>query len=215
MADRLPSVSVVMPTFNRRRLLPGVVEPLLADDAAAEVIVVVDGCDDGSYEWLVERAGASPQLRPLGIENRGENGARAAGIRAAQGEVVLLLDDDMTGALGRLGLTPARAHVVWLLHHDGPATQRALADALKVTPRNVTGLVDGLVDTGFVTREPHPADRRATLVTLTDHGAATLAQMDRDHRELAALLFGELSPRQLAAFAAGLDHVATRLREAL
>jgi GT2 family glycosyltransferase len=109
MADRLPSVSVVMPTFNRRRLLPGVVEPLLADDAAAEVIVVVDGCDDGSYEWLVARAGDSPQLRPLWIENRGENGARAAGIRAAQGDVVLLLDDDVRAAPGL-----ARGHAV---HH--------------------------------------------------------------------------------------------------
>ncbi len=40
-------------------------------------------------------------------------------------------------------------------------TQRALADALQVTPRNVTGLVDALADSGFVERAPHPTDRRA------------------------------------------------------
>ena len=129
--------------------------------------------------------------------------------------LVVLLDDYMTESLARLGLTRSRAHVMWLLHNDGSTTQRALADAIGVTPRNITGLVDGLVDTGFVTRRPHPADRRATLVTLTDHGATTMAEMDRSHRELAELLFGALSPRQRAAFGAGLDHVSTRLREAL
>src|SRR5918993_821261 len=85
-------------------------------------------------------------------------------------ELVVLLNEDMTRSLARIGLTSARAHVLWELHHRGPTTQRVLADALQVSPRNVTGLVDGLVETGFVTREPHPGDRRATLVSFTEHG---------------------------------------------
>lgn len=130
-------------------------------------------------------------------------------------QVVVLLNDDMTEALERLGLTPSRARLVWLLHHDAPTTQRALADALKVTPRNVTGLVDALVDTEFVSRHPHPADRRATLVSLTEHGASVMADMDTDHQELAELLFGGMSGRQFDSFVHGLDHVVGRLREAL
>ncbi len=59
---------------------------------------------------------------------------------------------------------------VWLLHQNGPSTQRELAEALGVSARNVTGLVDALVETGFVRRGPHPTDRRATLVSLTDPG---------------------------------------------
>jgi DNA-binding MarR family transcriptional regulator len=129
--------------------------------------------------------------------------------------LVVLLDEDMTQSLARDGLTVPRAHLVWRLHHDGPTTQRALADALKVTPRNVTGLVDGLVADGFVTREPHPSDRRATLVALTERGRGTLAEMDRGHRALAQLLFGDMSSRQFRSFVAGLDHVTSRLREAL
>ncbi|MEJ7785131.1 MAG: MarR family transcriptional regulator [Solirubrobacteraceae bacterium] len=97
-----------------------------------------------------------------------------------------------------------RAHLVWLLHHGGATTQRALADALKVSPRNITGLVDGLVATGLVTREPHPTDRRATLVSLTDRGASTVAEMDRGHRELATLLFGDMADRQFGSFVDGL-----------
>jgi DNA-binding MarR family transcriptional regulator len=111
----------------------------------------------------------------------------------------------------REGLTLPRAHVLWLLHHNGPSTQRALADALKVTPRNVTGLVDGLTASGHVTREPHPGDRRATLVTLTDHAAATMAGMHAGHGRLAELLFGGMP--HFEAFAEGLDHVTGRLRE--
>jgi DNA-binding MarR family transcriptional regulator len=130
-------------------------------------------------------------------------------------EVVVLLNEDMTQSLARDGLTVPRATLVWLLHHHGPSTQRALADAMRVTPRNVTGLVDGLAASGFVARGPHPTDRRATLVSLTERGAATVAEMARGHRELARQLFGDLPPAQLAAFGGGLAHVTGRLREAL
>jgi len=130
-------------------------------------------------------------------------------------ELAVLLNADMTQSLARDGLTVPRAHLLWLLHHEGASTQRALSDSLKVTPRNVTGLVDGLVDTGYVTREPHPTDRRATLVSLTEHGASTLAEMDRSHQELAELLFGDMPTRQFGAFVNGLGHLLSRLREEL
>ena len=127
----------------------------------------------------------------------------------------MLLNEDATTSLARQGLTIPRAHLLWLLHHGGPATQRALAQSLRVTPRNVTGLVDALVATGFVTREPHPGDRRAFLVSLTEHGASAMTEMAAGHAELAELLLGELPKRQFDAFAGGLTHVLGRLREGL
>lgn len=127
--------------------------------------------------------------------------------------IVVLLNDDATQSLAKQGLSLPRAHLLWELHQRGPATQAALASALKVTPRNVTGLVDGLVDTGFVTRERHPADRRATLVSLTDRGTDVMAAMDRDHQALAELLFADMP--DFDAFAGGLELVLRRLQEAL
>jgi DNA-binding MarR family transcriptional regulator len=121
----------------------------------------------------------------------------------------------MAQGFARDGLTGPRAHLLWELHHSGPTTQRALADALQVSARNVTGLVDGLVDTGFVTREPHPTDRRAILVSFTDKGAKTADAMDRDHRELARLLFAGMPAKRLEGFAEGLDDILSRLRKAL
>jgi DNA-binding MarR family transcriptional regulator len=130
-------------------------------------------------------------------------------------ELVVLLNDDMTQTLARDGLTVSRAHVLWELRHRGPTTQRNLADALKVSARTITGLIDGLVATGFVTREPHPADRRATLVTFTAHGATTVAAMERDQREFGQLLFAEMPDQQFDCLVAGLDEILTRLRDAM
>ncbi|HEY4456567.1 MAG TPA: MarR family transcriptional regulator, partial [Pseudonocardiaceae bacterium] len=87
-------------------------------------------------------------------------------------ELNILLNEDAERGLAQSGLTMSRAGLLWEVFHHGPVTQRVLSEALKVSSRNITGLVDGLVETGFVTREPHPTDRRATLVTLTEHGKA-------------------------------------------
>ena len=129
-------------------------------------------------------------------------------------ELVVVLNDDMTRSLAKDGLTSSRAHLLWELQQRGPLTQRDLADALRVSARNITGLVDGLVATGFVTREPHPTDRRATLVSFTEHGAATAAGLARSQEEFARLLFAQMPEHRLDCFVAGLDDVLARLREA-
>jgi glycosyltransferase involved in cell wall biosynthesis len=91
----LPTTSVVVPTYNGAPLLERILRPLLDDPAASEVIVVVDGSRDGSFELVERLARAEPRLRPMLIENRGDMGAREAGAQAATGEVVLFVDDDV------------------------------------------------------------------------------------------------------------------------
>lgn len=127
-------------------------------------------------------------------------------------ELALLVAADMSSGLAERGLTDARAHLLWVLGQQGPCTQRELAESLRVSPRNVTGLVDALVATGFVTREPHPSDRRATLVRFTDHGAKVAAELATDHQEFARLLFEDLPTARFDAFAEGLGAVLDRLR---
>ena len=103
-------------------------------------------------------------------------------------EIALLIQDDLAASFAGTGLTTARTHLLWVLHHAGPSNQQSLAAALSVSPRNVTGLVDALEAGGFVERRPHPSDRRATLVTLTDLGTETMAAMARDRQAVAAQL---------------------------
>ncbi|GAB2738127.1 MarR family winged helix-turn-helix transcriptional regulator [Nocardioides pakistanensis] len=127
-------------------------------------------------------------------------------------ELAVLVNADMAAGLAERGLTEARTHLVWVLRQQGPCTQRDLATALRVSPRNVTGLVDALVATGFVTRQPHPTDRRATLVQLTDHGATVAAALDADHQEFARLLFADMPGTTFAGFTDGLGAVLDRMR---
>lgn len=122
-------------------------------------------------------------------------------------ELTGLLSEEMARSLGARGLTRARAAVVWRLFHQGPMTQRRLSAALRVTPRNVTGLLDALEEGGFVARSPHPTDRRATLVTITAKGRTAAHAMHEDHEEFAARLFAGLPAKDLRVFDAVLDHV--------
>ena len=117
-------------------------------------------------------------------------------------ELSVLLGEDMDASLARDGLTVARAHLLWELRRSGPVTQRTLSEVMRVSPRNITGLVDALVTSGFVTREAHPSDRRAILVTFTERGREAADTMARQQRELADELFAgesEESVSQLVA----------------
>lgn len=130
-------------------------------------------------------------------------------------ELTVLLGEDMSRSLARDGLTGPRAHLLWELGQRGPTTQQSLARALGVTPRNVTGLVDGLVQTGFVERRPHPSDRRATLVTFTERGERIAEEFHRGRAQVAELLFADLPDELFTPFVEAMDRVLVRLRAAL
>jgi len=125
--------------------------------------------------------------------------------------ISLLVQQDLAGAFDGTPLTTSRVHCLWELSHSGPMTQAALASALEVTPRTVTSLVDALESTGYVERRPHPTDRRAVLVALTEVGRTTMATMAREREQLATDLVGDLDRRRLEQLAQDLSRIAERL----
>jgi DNA-binding MarR family transcriptional regulator len=127
-------------------------------------------------------------------------------------DLAVVLGDMMNRRLTEHGLTPARAEVIWLLHHGGARTQRELSQALKCTPRNVTGLVDALEAARFVARGAHPTDRRATVVSLTERGTTLVADWRRDRDQGASQLIGDTSAAELTTFVTVLDRVLSSLR---
>jgi DNA-binding MarR family transcriptional regulator len=124
-----------------------------------------------------------------------------------------LFQRDMTRAFAGTSLSPARVRVLWVLQHQGPSTQRALAEALEVSARNVSGLVDALEADGYVRRTPHPQDRRAIVVELTEAAARQMAQMQRDHAALSAMLLEAVTPEDRPAVERGVPAIAARLAE--
>lgn len=122
-----------------------------------------------------------------------------------------LFQRDMARAFDGTGLTTARVHLLWVLQHAGPSTQQALAQLCEVTPRNITGLVDALEKSGHVRRTPHPTDRRAVLVELTDTATATMARMQEEHAQLNETLLSAIAPADRAAVERGLSAVTAHL----
>lgn len=127
--------------------------------------------------------------------------------------VTVILSDDMKQGLEERGLTRARASALWAISHRDAITQRELADVLKVTPRNITTLIDGLEKTGFVKRCDHPNDRRAILLELTPAGMDITDRLKRETRAFAQKLFEGMSSAKLQEFIGTLDLVIGRLEK--
>lgn len=90
-------VSVVVPTFQRCASVRDLLVALTCQTVPAEqfeVLVVVDGSEDGTRE-MVDSFMAPFALRGLWQANRGRAAACNTGLRAARGELIVLLDDDM------------------------------------------------------------------------------------------------------------------------
>jgi MarR family transcriptional regulator, organic hydroperoxide resistance regulator len=66
-----------------------------------------------------------------------------------------------------LDLTIAQLKCLFFIDHAGPTNHKSLAAFLGVTPPNVTGIVDRLVEQGLVTRHEYEANRRMQIIQLT------------------------------------------------
>jgi Transcriptional regulators len=128
-------------------------------------------------------------------------------------EVSELFQKDMARAFEGTPLTPSRTRVLWDLAANGPSAQHELAARLEMSPRNVTGLVDALESGGYVSRSPHPGDRRAIIVSLTASARPFMSHMQREHAELSAVLLGAVDVADRDPMLRGITAIAARLRE--
>ena len=98
-----PALSVVLPAHNEAaeigRTVGALVEAVRRSGLAAELILVDDGSTDSTVAVAEEACAGKLPLRALRQRNLGRFEARRAGLEAASGELVLLLD-------GRVRLTP-------------------------------------------------------------------------------------------------------------
>jgi glycosyltransferase involved in cell wall biosynthesis len=95
---QVPVFSIIIPTRNRGPALRVVLDGLLAQrtDIAHEIIVVDNGSSDDTSRIVHSVAPpARGGLRYVFEPTPGTSGARNAGIRAARGEIIAFLDDDV------------------------------------------------------------------------------------------------------------------------
>lgn len=90
--DKLPLISLVVPTYNRKDYLRVCVRSLLDQSYPnCEVIVVDDGSSDGTREMI---AAEFPQVRYIYQENAGTSAAKNHGVAEARGEYIVFNDSD-------------------------------------------------------------------------------------------------------------------------
>jgi GT2 family glycosyltransferase len=97
--DLPPMTSVVVPTHNRADKLRVCLEGVLTQDYPREryeVIIADDGSSDATQELVGRFAGRAghPRVRLVRGPHRGPSAARNAGIAAAAGDPLVIIDDD-------------------------------------------------------------------------------------------------------------------------
>ena len=93
--DRMPSVSIVIPVYNRANLIGRCLESIFSQSIdGLEVIAVDDGSSDASLSVLEDMASCNPRLKVIAKENGGASSARNVGIKAAKGDYLMFVDSD-------------------------------------------------------------------------------------------------------------------------
>jgi dolichol-phosphate mannosyltransferase len=95
-----PRYSLVIPIYNEEEVLPRLIERirslLFRLDGETEAIFVDDGSHDGSVEYLRDKVAAEPHFRLIELSrNFGHQIAITAGMDAAAGDAVIVMDADL------------------------------------------------------------------------------------------------------------------------
>ncbi len=104
----------------------------------------------------------------------------------------------------RLSVPMAQLKSLFLIVNRHGVNSHSLAQDLEVTPGNVTGIIDRLVEQDLVIRKPDPQDRRIIWLEATPQGKDLLNKLREDHSKLIAQILGLMKVSDLGALASGL-----------
>lgn len=88
-------LSIVIPAYNADRFIENTLTTIVSEQADdIEVIVVNDGSVDNTKQIVEKFCKTNSYIKLINQENKGESGARNAGIKAATGDYIYFLDCD-------------------------------------------------------------------------------------------------------------------------
>lgn len=90
--DRSPRASVIIPACNEAATIAGLLDEIAVIDPAIEIVVVCNGCDDGTEAIS---AGYAPRVRTIVQAAPGKAAALNRGLAETSGAVAVLLDADV------------------------------------------------------------------------------------------------------------------------
>jgi len=102
MTQLRPEISIVVPVYRSEKILPHLAEQVsMAMDAAGlanrfEMVLVNDASPDGSWQVIQALASRHDFVRGICLSrNFGQHNATMAGLNQAQGDIVVIMDDDL------------------------------------------------------------------------------------------------------------------------
>jgi MarR family transcriptional regulator, transcriptional regulator for hemolysin len=118
----------------------------------------------------------------------------------------------LDSVLAEAGTTFSSWTVLAALSARGPIIQKDLAKSLDMIGPSIVERIDQLEESGLVIRSGVPADRRASLVSLTDDGRTLLARLDGVMRATETALTSGLDLRDVETARRVLTRVAEQAR---
>lgn len=111
-----------------------------------------------------------------------------------------------------IGTTRAQWALMAHLARRPGMTQSELSDVLEIQPISLTRLVDRMADQGLVKREPHPTDRRANCVFITENGLLAMEAFSPLAQEITEELFEGISAEDVVIFQSVIDRMRANLK---
>jgi DNA-binding MarR family transcriptional regulator len=125
----------------------------------------------------------------------------SVGVIGRLGRLRAIIDEEQEAVFAEHGISnPTFTTLVTLvrINQPGGISQRRLADEMGLTPGTVSARVDRLAADGLVIRSPDPADKRGSLVTLTDRGRDLFEAVVPAHLANQVRLLGSLTADEQA-----------------
>jgi len=99
-------------------------------------------------------------------------------------------------------LTPQQFGLLRFLWEEDGLTQVELSNRSQIDRTTIGGLIDRLEQSGLLVRLPHPEDRRAYRISLTDSGKKLEQELTPLAEELHQAILARLSPEEIASLTA-------------
>jgi DNA-binding MarR family transcriptional regulator len=128
---------------------------------------------------------------------------------------VLALGDQVDRETGKfnadpwieLKMTIAQLKSLFFISAKGKTNFKKLADALEVTPPNITGIIDRLVEQGLVSRTENSEDRRIMLLQMTEKGQELVNHLHENKFQKMRNVMINMSEDELKAMMTGLKGI--------
>lgn len=103
------------------------------------------------------------------------------------------------------GVTVTELRALTRIVEGREITPKLLAQQLELTTGAVTALTDRLVESGYVSREPNPDDRRSLLLAPTESGSRLMREVVEAYEAIVRQRTVEVDDERLEEFATLLD----------